>query len=163
MMEKINTHGAHRFTFPSNGWAALLMLASALVGAAAGHAFGATQPAVAAPATAPVLTQVEPGQSTATGSASERNELRQVIHDLRLAQSLRSRGTQSQPVPFAAASDASSQNDLRWQMNALRQARQSLQSATAISVDAANLSESARIEIPAANPYLSNDARHPER
>lgn len=66
MMEKIKARGVHRFAFSSYGGVALLVLALALVGAAAGHAFGAAQPATAAPATAPVLAQAEPGQSTAT-------------------------------------------------------------------------------------------------
>ena len=95
-MEKTNTRSSDRFAFPGSGWIVLLMLASALVGAAAGHFYGAAQPAAAAQVAAPVLTQAEPAVSAATG-----------------------------PVPNVAQSGISDETELRQEINAMRQERKS--------------------------------------
>ena len=125
-MEKTNTRSAHRFAFPGSGWVVLLMLASALVGAAAGHFYGAAQPAAAAQVAAPVFTQAEPAVSTATGAALELNQLWEEKRDLRLAQK------ETRPAPRVGQSNISDETELRQEINAMRQGLKSVRPAAEV-------------------------------
>jgi lysophospholipase L1-like esterase len=139
-MEKIETRRVHRFAFPNYGWVALLMLASALVGVAAGHAYGEVPPAAAAPAQA-VLTHVEPAASTSIDqSALDRNELMQEKKDMRLAQK------ESKLAPNVVINLATA-NDLRQEMYDMRQARKAVQPAAEVApVDVNAATESSIVE-----------------